>query len=219
MLPGGGAILWFGRRVRCNAPTLRLRLLGHETGAWLSHGPTESGLRSLELLAVLAMHPEGMNAEQLAVSMYGERGNPATIRAQVHRVRIKLGERAMTAAPYRLAVPVEADWLEVDRLIREGRPAAALRAYSGSLLPGSDAPDVVEARELLEESLRRSVLTTADPDLLSEWLARPAGAHDLAAVRTLINVLPAGDPRRAAATARAAAVARRVATGLQPRSI
>jgi hypothetical protein len=34
-------------------------------------------------------------------------------------------------------------------------------------LPASDAPEIVEARALLEESLQRSILTTADPELLS----------------------------------------------------
>jgi hypothetical protein len=105
---------------------------------------------------------------------------------------------------------VEADWTEVTRLVNAGRPREALRAYRGPLLPASDAPEIVEARALLEESLRRSILTTADPDLLSTWLAHPSGADDLAAARALVAVLPCGDPRRAAATATTAAIARRL---------
>ena len=62
---------------------------------------------------------------------------------------------------------------------------------------------------LLEESLRRAILTTADPELLSRWLAHPSGSDDLAAARTLVAVLPCGDPRRAAATATAGAIAHR----------
>jgi hypothetical protein len=69
---------------------------------------------------------------------------------------------------------------------------------------------IVEARGLLEESLRRSVLTTANPDLLWQWLQHPGGADDLAAARALIAALPCGDPRRAAATATAAAIAKRM---------
>jgi hypothetical protein len=63
---------------------------------------------------------------------------------------------------------------------------------------------------LLEESLRRSVLTTADPELLSLWLEHASGSDDLAAARTLVAVLPAGDPRRAAATATVGAIGRRL---------
>ena len=187
-----------------------MRLLGHGASAQLGSAGRECALRSLELLAVLAMHPEGLTAEQLALALYGERGNPVTIRGQVHRVRARLGEGALRTQPYRLVAPVDGDWLEVQRLISAGRPREALKAYRGSLLPASDAPEIVEARGLLEESLRRSILTTADPGLLCRWLDHPAGADDLAAARTLVAVLPGGDARRAAATATAAAIARRL---------
>ena len=209
-LPGGGAIFWLRQRSRTRPSRLRLQLLGQDASVRLGTGRRDRGLRSLELLAILAMHPEGMTTEQLALALYGERGKAVTIRAQVHRVRMYLGARSVETHPYRLTVPVEADWTEVRRLVSAGRPRDALRAYRGPLLPASDAPEIVEARALLEESLRRSILTTADPDLLSKWLAHPSGADDLAAARALVAVLPCGDPRRAAATATAAAIARRL---------
>ena len=209
-LEGGGVILWLCRRSPARASRLKLRLLGHGASAQLGCAAREGALRSLELLAVLAMHPEGLNAEQLALALYGERGNPVTIRGQVHRVRARLGKSALHTQPYRLQAPVDGDWLEVRRLISAGRPREALRAYRGSLLPASDAPEIVEVRGLLEESLRRSILTTADPGLLCHWLEHPAGADDLTAARTLVAVLPGGDARRAAATATAAAIARRL---------
>jgi hypothetical protein len=151
-----------------------------------------------------------MTAEQLALALYGERGKAVTIRAQVHRVRGCVGACSLDTHPYRLTVPIDADWLEVKRLVAVGRPREALKAYRGPLLPASDAPEIVEARSLLEESLRRSILTTADPELLSRWLAHPAGRDDLAAARALVAVLPCGDPRRAATTATTAAIARRL---------
>jgi hypothetical protein len=207
---GGGAILWLPRRSRQRGLMLRLRLLGHGASGQLGAGQRERGLRSLELLAVLAMHPEGMTAEQLALALYGERGKAVTVRAQVHRVRTYLGRRVLQTQPYRLSAPIEADWLDVGLLVSTGRLGEALRAYRGPLLPASDVPEIVEARGLLEESLRRSILTTADPELLYRWMAHPAGADDLTAARTLVAVLPSGDPRRAAATASSAAIARRM---------
>jgi hypothetical protein len=209
-LPDGGAILWLRRRPRPRPARLRLQLLGHDASVQLGAGRRERGLRSLELLAVLAMHPEGMTTEQLALALYGERGKAVTIRAQVHRLRAYLGARSVDTHPYRLNLAIEADWLEVARLVAEGQPHEALEAYRGPLLPASDAPEIVEARALLEESLRRSILTTGDPELLFGWLTRPSGADDLAAARALVAVLPCGDPRRAAATATAAAIARRL---------
>jgi hypothetical protein len=209
-LEGGAAIAWFPSRRR-RQPRLRLRFLGHGASARLDTARTERGLRSLELLAVLAMHPEGLSAEQLALALYGERGKTVTVRAQVHRVRASLGEHVLDTQPYRLLAAIDADWTAVEELVKQGRSAEALAAYPGPLLPASDAPEIVDARGLLEESLRRSVLTSADPDLLAQWLAHPAGRDDLAAARTLVAVLEPGDPKRAAATATSAAIARRMA--------
>jgi hypothetical protein len=205
-----GAILWLRRRRASVLPRLHLRLLGPKTDAQLGGARPERGLRSLELLAVLAMHREGLTAQQLALALYGERGKTVTIRAQVHRVRSRLGARALKTQPYRLSGAVDVDSLEVARLVAAGDLDEALGAYLGPLLPESDAPAIVEARGLLDESLRRSILTTADPDLLSRWLIHPSGADDLAAARTLVAVLPVGDPRRPAASANAAAVGQRM---------
>lgn len=193
-----------------NEPRLHLHLLGPSTDARLGSARPERALRSLELLAVLAMHSEGLTAEQLALALYGERGKTVTVRVQVHRLRAHLGYRALQTQPYRLADSFDADSLEVARLIAAGHPEKALGAYLGPLLPASDAPAIVEARGLLDESLRRSILTTADPELLARWLVHPSGADDLLAARTLVAVLPAGDPRRGAATASAAAVGQRM---------
>jgi hypothetical protein len=212
-LGGEGAILWLSGRRASVLPRLYLRLLGSRTDAQLGSARPERALRSLELLAVLAMHREGLTAQQLALALYGERGKTVTIRAQVHRVRNHLGARALQTRPYRLSGAVDVDSLEVARLVAAGDLDQALGAYLGPLLPESDAPAIVEARGLLDESLRRSILTTADPDLLSRWLVHPSGADDLAAARTLVAVLPVGDPRRAAAGACAAAVGERMSLG------
>lgn len=210
-LGGDGTVLWLRRRPVAGLPRLSLTLLGRRPRACIG-GCEERGLRSLELLAVLAMHPEGLTAEQLALALYGERGKTVTVRAQVHRLRERLGERLLDTQPYRVRVPIDADWIKVQRLIANGRPNLALKAYTGPLLPASDAPEIREARALLEESLRRSILTTADSDLLARWLAHPSGADDLPAARALVAVLPAGGSRRAAATAAAALLTRRLGT-------
>jgi hypothetical protein len=209
-LDGEGAILWLRRRRAAVVPRLHLRLLGLGADARRGAARPERGLRSLELLAILAMHREGMTAEQLALALYGEDGRTGTIRVVVNRVRNHLGPAALQTQPYRLADAFDADTLEVAALVAAGEPGKALSAYLGPLLPASDAPAIVEARGLLDESLRRSILTVADPGLLLRWLDHPCGADDVAAARTLVAVLPVGDPRRAAASAAAAAVALRM---------
>ncbi len=68
-LGGDGVILWLRRRRSERVPRLSLCLLGHRPRACVG-GREERGLRSLELLAALAMHPEGLTAEQLALALY-----------------------------------------------------------------------------------------------------------------------------------------------------
>ena len=124
------------------ASVLSLQLLGHGASARLlaadGHGPgdDERGLRSLELLAVLAMHPDGLTGEELALALYGECGKTVTIRAQVHRVRSKLGRAMVQTQPYRLAGRFEADWMQVQELVAAGRPEDALRAYRRAAAAG-----------------------------------------------------------------------------------
>jgi hypothetical protein len=74
-----GAILWLRRRSPTRRARVQLRLLGHDPSVKLPTGRRELGLRSLELLAVLAMHRDGLTTEQLALALYGERGKTVTI--------------------------------------------------------------------------------------------------------------------------------------------
>ncbi len=61
-------------------------------------------------------------------------------------------------APYRIAVDSWADFAELEQRLASGWVAEALELYRGPLLATSDATLIAEARELLEESLRRAVL-------------------------------------------------------------
>jgi hypothetical protein len=112
-------------------------------------------------------------------------------------------------------VPVEADFLTVARLLEAGELRAALTAYRGPLLPGSDAPGVARLRSLLDQQARASLLADPDASLLDAWTRGPSGADDLAVWEALVAALPAWSPRRAVAAARAAEL--RVEYGLRPR--
>jgi len=80
----------------------------------------------------------------------------------------------VASQPYRLDVPVRADFVEVFTLLKAGRVAEALAAYRGPLLPGSDAPGLTEYRETLLETLRQAVIAHRDPHLLARLAALPA---------------------------------------------
>ncbi|ANY07063.1 helix-turn-helix domain-containing protein [Pseudonocardia sp. HH130630-07] len=176
---------------------LTLPFLGARTPVVRSDGrPVRLGLRHAELLTLLALHPEGMTAEQLAGALYGDAGRPITVRAELHRLRCHLGEDVVRTQPYRLAARVDADFLRLSEALREGRiPDAAAEAARGPLLPVSEAPAVRSEREHLIAATRSAVLRSGDPDAL--WsLVRSAEADDELRAR-LRAVLPAADRPRA----------------------
>ena len=107
--------------------------------------------RHSELVVLLALHPRGMSGEQLAHALYGKRGREVTVRAEMARLRRRLGP-LVASQPYRLVADVRADFLEVQWLARRGAMAAARAAYVGPLLPASDVPAIVAARARLERA-------------------------------------------------------------------
>lgn len=202
----GGWVLWRAVPQRPAAPVApaaaRLSLLGSAPEIVLGGETVRLGLRQAELLAVLARSPQGLTAEQLALELYGEPGKPVTVRAELSRLRRMLGD-ALEARPYRFAIPVRTDADEVEELVRAGRLRQALDRYGDLLLPRSEVPLVVEARDALDGALRNAVMASADPDLLSRWCATVAGRDDQPAAELLLSLLPEGDERHPGALARA----------------
>ena len=96
------------------AGVAHLELLGQDT-ALLGVGMQELRLsrRHSEILALLAESPDGMTGEQLGVQLYGDEANPITLRAEMARLRRLLGDELLASRPYRLRIPVRADFLEL----------------------------------------------------------------------------------------------------------
>ena len=81
-------------------PTLALPFLGAERPvARLDGRPVRISLRHAEMLVLLALHPDGLTADQLAQALYGDAGNPVTVRSEVHRLRAALGLGTMHQHP------------------------------------------------------------------------------------------------------------------------
>ena len=79
-------------------PTLALPFLGAERPvARLDGRPVRISLRHAEMLVLLALHPDGLTADQLAQALYGDAGNPVTVRSEVHRLRAALGSSKSSA--------------------------------------------------------------------------------------------------------------------------
>jgi hypothetical protein len=159
--------------------------------------------RHSEIVALLALAEEGLCGPRLAVELSEKEIHPVTLRAEMSRLRALLGGEFLGSQPYRLRRTIRADFTAVRDLVAEGRVAAAAAAYSGPLLPNSEAPAIVEYRTVLEQQLRAEVLASADAGVLRHWVSTPWGADDAEAWLALAQQLPGGSPLRAAATVRA----------------
>jgi hypothetical protein len=136
-------------------PRIDLRALGREHVEVELLGRTvELGPRQGELVVLLALHPRGMTGEELARALYGVHGSEVTVRAEIARLRRRLGP-LVASQPYRLLADVRADFLEVDWMARRGALAAARDLYVGPLLPDSGVPAIAAARARLERACPR----------------------------------------------------------------
>jgi hypothetical protein len=171
-------------------PHVRLHALGCDR-ATLEVGERRIALsrRHSEIAVLLALHPEGVSAERLALELFGEIGKPVSVRAELSRMRRLLGP-ALDTQPYRFASPIDADLVNVRADLAAGRPGRALARYAGELLPSSEAPGIVEARRGLDSAVRAAVIRSGEDDLLRAWVDSPAGAHDLPAIELLLRRRP-----------------------------
>jgi hypothetical protein len=150
------------------------------------------------LMVLLALRPEGMSAEEVAIATHGDFGKPVTARAELSRLRRILGRRLL-AEPYRLGAAPRADFLTAGAFAGAGALHAALDIYPGPLLPRSELPLIIEARESLDHRMRSAILRSGAAELLHRWVHSAAGRDDLQACRQLVATLPQDDDRRPAA--------------------
>ncbi|MFJ3307626.1 GAF domain-containing protein [Streptomyces sp. NPDC086549] len=147
--------------------------------------------RHSELLVLLARHPEGLTGDEFLCALYEDESvPPVTLRAELARLRRLLGPGLLASRPYRLTAPIDSDLAVVERRLEAGAVTAAAAAYSGPLLPASQAPAVVRLRRRLADGLRTALIARRDPDLLADWAHAPWGEDDLQVWRALAAVRP-----------------------------
>jgi hypothetical protein len=199
--PGRPVPGWRGDRPPADAPTaptaptatLRLLCPHRPTLTLPGQPPIELGLRQAEVLALLALRPDGMTGEQLTLALYGDEGNPVSTRALVSKLRDVVGA-VLATRPYRLAGDVHVDLLVIRELLAAGRGHEALAGYPGPLLQGSEVETLVAVRDEVDAAVRRVALQ-ADAEALWHWLQTPTGRVDLAAAERFLAVANPDDPR------------------------
>jgi transcriptional regulator of acetoin/glycerol metabolism len=189
----------------------------HESGLSLSLlGTAEAQLeghrlllnrRQTEILALLALHPEGLSLEQLHAMLYGDESvTLSTLKAEVSHLRRTLGGR-LASRPYRLTMPVRTDVERVLNLLRHGQVEAAVSAYGGDLLPGTNSPALTELADYVAVAVREALLVDPRPDAVLRYTT--LAPYDTEVVEVCLAVLgTAPHPARALLKGRLAAARR-----------
>ena len=149
-------------------PGLTLTLLG-TAEAVLDGRRLLLNRRQTEILALLALSPNGLGLEQLHAHLYGdEHVTVSTLKAEVSHLRAALGGR-LSSRPYRLELDVHTDVDTVLRLLRAGQVRSAVAAYGGDLLPGTNSPRLVELAEYVAVAVREALLAAPHPDAVVRY--------------------------------------------------
>ncbi|MER5427986.1 GAF domain-containing protein [Streptomyces sp. NPDC002588] len=172
--------------------TPELTALGRDEARLVTAGRSiRLSRRHSEILVLLARHPEGLSGDELLCALYEDESvTPVTLRAELARLRGVLGPDLLSSRPYRLTAAVESDVSVVERRLAAGAITSAMSAYTGPLLPASQAPAVVRLRHRLAGELRAALIAGHDPDLLSDWAHAPWGEDDLDVWRALAATRP-----------------------------
>ena len=153
----------------CEAePGLVMRLLGT---AEVRHDGQRLLLnrRQTEVLALLALHPEGLSLDHLHALVYGDQAvTLSTLKAEVSHLRAALGGQ-LASRPYRLTMPVTTDVDRVLDLLRAGQVTRAVRAYGGDLLPGTNSPALCELADYVAVAVREALLADPDPEAVLRY--------------------------------------------------
>ena len=189
-------------RAKSEPRPFELTLLGSGTPS-LRAGDRHIELRPrlAEILALLATHPGGLDADALCAELHGDGGSVSSVRVEVSRLRSLIGPWVETGH-YRITCDFTSDAGRVTALLGDGDVRAAAQAYTGPLLPWSQAPGIERERERIDAWLRQAVLTADDPEALWAWVRTAGGADDLLAWKRLLTHVAFDDPRRSLAAAR-----------------
>ncbi|WP_435591763.1 transcriptional regulator [Nocardia sp. bgisy118] len=188
-------------RTSAPPPAERVRLECLGTARLLRHGrPVPLPPRQLEILALLALEPDGYTPDQLHAAVYGDRSiSTSTLKADVSHLRRATGGEIANRR-YTLTGPLSCDAVDLLAAITSGDTSGAVWHYRGPLLPGSDTPGVVEWRDYLDVGIRTAVLASDRPEHAIAFGERAGG--DIAVHEHALRLLPTDDVRRAVVAAR-----------------
>jgi hypothetical protein len=185
-MPRSGWYADSGAETRDPGPGLTMRLLG-TAESWLDGQRLLLNRRQTEILALLALHPEGLSLEHLHALVYGDQAvTLSTLKAEVSHLRHTLFGQ-LASRPYRLLLPVTTDVDTVLTLLRVGEVGPAVAAYGGDLLPGTNSPALVELAEYVAVAIREALHADPQPEAVLRY--SELAPYDTEVVEACLRVL------------------------------
>jgi hypothetical protein len=155
---------------------LELKLLG-QPDARLGGARLRLTRRQIEILALLALNPDGLDLCDLHARLYGDRPvSQGTLKAEMSQLRARLGGR-LESRPYRIGLDVRCDVTDVLHRLRAGDVLGAAERYGGELLPGTESPALAEFGHFVTVALRNALLADPHPAAVQRYLE--LAPHDL----------------------------------------
>lgn len=165
-----------GRHGSAPGGLLELTLLGRASVRLNGHR-LRLTRRQTEILALLALNPDGLNLAELHARLYGDRPvSFGTLKAEMSQLRTVLGGR-LESRPYRIALDVRCDVTDLLHRLRVRDVEGAVELYSGELLAGSESPALTEFGNFVTVAVRNALMADPRPGAVQRYLE--LAPHDL----------------------------------------
>ncbi|MEN8283366.1 transcriptional regulator [Acinetobacter gerneri] len=145
--------------------------------------------RQIEILCILALHPEGISLNELHYALYGDRDiSEKTLKAELSQLRTLLPE-CILSRPYKLSCEVQADFIRAEKSLDAGFLASTFSLYKGSFLTKSESPILSAWRDCFDARLSHLIYQMEDVDQLLKLVGRIPERID--AMQRILELLPA----------------------------
>ena len=156
--------------------------------------PMNLPMRQIEILCLLALNPQGLTLEGFHAALYGDLPvSTTTLKAELSHLR-RLLDGQIGSRPYRLQIPIWADFIHVWQALRQQQSSEAFSLYRGSFLPQSESPELEEWRHCIDAVMGKALDSCQDPSLLMDKLCSSTSGSEL--VRERLSELVSRPARR-----------------------
>jgi len=135
--------------------------------------------RQVEILCLLALHPQGLNLETFHAALYGDAPiSINTLKAELCHLRHLL-DGVIGSRPYRLLVPVWSDFIQIWQALQQQNTKEAFALYQGPLLAQSESPELEEWRYSIEAVMGKMLADCEEPKLLLKKLCNQTSGNEM----------------------------------------